>query len=91
MSRPRSFAWAISRHLRTGIFDEAFSFAALRKAETTGRPAGSREWLEKIPAKTGKALLPGKRNPEAEEAILGVIARVTVIPAIVRIDLHFLV
>jgi putative transposase len=45
-------------------FDEAFTYAALRKAETLGRPIGSIEWLEDMEAKTGRALLPGKRGPK---------------------------
>lgn len=49
-------------------FDEAVTYAALRKAETLGRPIGSREWLDDLVAKTGKALLPGKRGPKAKGA-----------------------
>jgi putative transposase len=45
-------------------FDEAFTYAALRKAETLGRPVGSAEWLEDMSAKLGRALLPGKRGPK---------------------------
>ena len=45
-------------------FDEAFTYAALRKAETIGRPVGSAEWLEDMAAKTGYSLLPGKRGPK---------------------------
>jgi putative transposase len=45
-------------------FDEAFTYAALRKAETIGRPVGSLEWLEDMAAKTGQPLLPGKRGPK---------------------------
>lgn len=45
-------------------FDEAFTYAALRKAETLGRPVGSKHWLEDMAAKTGYALLPGKRGPK---------------------------
>ncbi|TXC64060.1 transposase [Sphingosinicella ginsenosidimutans] len=45
-------------------FDEAFTYAALRKAETLGRPVGSREWLEGMQAKSGQQLLPGKRGPK---------------------------
>ena len=40
-------------------------FAALRKAETLGRPIGSPEWLQDMAAKSGLALLPGKRGPKA--------------------------
>jgi putative transposase len=45
-------------------FDEAFTYAALRKAETIGRPVGSQEWLEDMESRTGLALLPGKRGPK---------------------------
>lgn len=45
-------------------FDEASTYAGLRKAETLGRPVGSREWLEDMSARTGLALLPGKRGPK---------------------------
>jgi putative transposase len=45
-------------------FDEAFTYAALRKAETLGRPIGSTQWLEDMAAQTGQSLLPGKRGPK---------------------------
>lgn len=45
-------------------FDEAFTYAALRHAETIGRPVGSPEWLEDMQQKTGLALIPGKRGPK---------------------------
>jgi putative transposase len=45
-------------------FDEAFTYAALRKAETLGRPIGSREWLEDMATRTGLPLLPRKRGPK---------------------------
>lgn len=45
-------------------FDEAFTYAALRKAETLGRPIGSRGWLEDMAAQTGLPLLPRKRGPK---------------------------
>ncbi len=45
-------------------FDEAFTYAALRKAETIGRPVGSKEWLEDMAARTGRPLLPGRRGPK---------------------------
>ena len=47
-------------------FDEAFTYAALRKAEGLGRPIGSRAWLEAMAERTGKALLPGKLGPKAK-------------------------
>jgi len=45
-------------------FDEAMTYAALRKGEGVGRPAGSREWLEHMEAKTGLKLLPARRGPK---------------------------
>ncbi len=45
-------------------FDEAFTYAALRKAETIGRPVGSRQWLEDMAARTGLPLVPQKRGPK---------------------------
>jgi putative transposase len=47
-------------------FDEPFTYAALRKAETIGRPVGSAEWLADMAAKTGQSLLPGKRGPKSK-------------------------
>jgi putative transposase len=45
-------------------FDEAFTYAALRKAESLGRPVGSREWLADMEVQTGQSLIPGKRGPK---------------------------
>jgi putative transposase len=45
-------------------FDEAMSYAALRKAESVGRPIGSKEWLTDIEAKTGLTLAAQKRGPK---------------------------
>lgn len=45
-------------------FDEALSYAALRKAESTGRPIGSPEWLADMEARTGLTLRPQKRGPK---------------------------
>lgn len=45
-------------------FDEAFTYAALRKAETIGRPIGSPEWLDDMEARTGLQLRPQKRGPK---------------------------
>ena len=46
-------------------FDEALGYAALRKAESVGRPIGSKEWLADMEARTGKLLAPQKRGPRA--------------------------
>ena len=45
-------------------FDDALGYAALRKAESVGRPVGSREWLADMEAGTGLRLTPGKRGPK---------------------------
>jgi putative transposase len=44
-------------------FDEAFTYAALRKAESVGRPVGSKEWIADMEAKTGLKLAAAKRGP----------------------------
>jgi putative transposase len=44
-------------------FDEASSYAALRTAESVGRPVGSPEWLAKMEAQIGRKLAPGRRGP----------------------------
>jgi len=41
-------------------FDEALTYAALRKAESVGRPIGSSDWLADIEHRLGKVLTPGK-------------------------------
>jgi putative transposase len=45
-------------------FEEAITYAALRKAEGLGRPVGSVEWLRAMEEKSGRALRPGKRGPK---------------------------
>jgi putative transposase len=45
-------------------FDEALSYAALRMAESVGRPIGSPEWLADLEARTGLTLRPQKRGPK---------------------------
>ena len=45
-------------------FDEAMTYAALRKAESVGRPVGSADWLTDMEQRTGKVLAPGKRGPK---------------------------
>ena len=44
-------------------FDEALSYAALRKAESVGRPVGSQEWLAEMEELSGKKFAPQKRGP----------------------------
>ena len=45
-------------------FDEAMAYAALRKAESVGRPVGSKEWLTETEQRTGMTLAPAKRGPK---------------------------
>jgi putative transposase len=45
-------------------FDEAMTYAALRKAESVGRPIGSVEWLADMEERTGRVLAPQKRGPK---------------------------
>jgi len=45
-------------------FDEAMTYAALRKAESVGRPVGSKAWLADMESRTGLTLAPGKRGPK---------------------------
>ena len=45
-------------------FDEALTYAALRKAESVGRPVGSPEWLAEMETRTGMTLAPQKRGPK---------------------------
>ena len=49
-------------------FDEAMSYAALRKAESVGRPIGSTQWLADMEAKTGLTLTPQKRGPKGSRS-----------------------
>ena len=45
-------------------FDEASTYAALRKAETLGRPVGSEQWLADMEAQSGLQIVPRKRGPK---------------------------
>ena len=45
-------------------FDEALTYAALRKAEKAGRPVGSPQWLADMEATSGLILRPQKRGPK---------------------------
>ena len=44
--------------------DETNSFVRLRQSETTGRPAGSVDWMQKLEQQTHRVLLPKKRGPK---------------------------
>ena len=48
-------------------FDEDAAYAALRRAETIGRPVGDADWLQALEARTGRRLRPRKRGPKAPE------------------------
>ena len=52
-------------------FDEALTYAALRKAESIGRPVGSADWLADMEERTGRALAPQKRGPVPRSAVDG--------------------
>ena len=41
-------------------FDEPMTYAALRKAEAVGRPAGLKDWIADMEAQTGKTIAPAK-------------------------------
>lgn len=49
-------------------FDKALSYAALRKAESVGRPVGSPEWVADMEQRTGLMLAPQKRGPKPKKA-----------------------
>ena len=48
-------------------FDEAMTYAALRKAESVGRPVASKAWLADMEARTGLTLAPQKRGPKPKD------------------------
>jgi len=45
--------------------DYTEAWAMLRRAETTGRPIGARDWVEQIERQTGRVLAPQKRGPKS--------------------------
>jgi putative transposase len=49
-------------------FDDAMGYAALRKAESVGRPVGSKEWLADMEERNGLTLAPRKRGPVPKES-----------------------
>ncbi|WP_202049581.1 hypothetical protein [Sphingomonas sp. So64.6b] len=51
-----------------GAFDDAMGYAALRKAESIGRPVGSKEWLADMEERSGLPLTPRKRGPAPKES-----------------------
>jgi len=50
-------------------FDEAPGYAALRKAESVGRPIGTDEWLADMEARTGLTPRPLKRGPKPRPSL----------------------
>jgi putative transposase len=48
-------------------FDENMTYAALRKAESVGRPIGSKNWIADMEARCGLTLAPAKRGPAPKE------------------------
>ena len=48
-------------------FDEDTAYAALRRAETIGRPIGKPQWLKALEKRTGRSLTPGNRGRKPQE------------------------
>lgn len=46
--------------------DDETAWRALRMSETSGRPLGSDDWLDRVEAKTGRTVKPQKRGPKGE-------------------------
>lgn len=51
--------------------DEGAAYAALRRAETIGRPIGAPEWIADLEARTGRSLAPGRPGRKSG-ALLGI-------------------
>ncbi len=49
--------------------DEDTTYAALRRAETIGRPIGDPDWLAALEARTGRPLAPARRGPKPRKGI----------------------
>lgn len=47
--------------------DDEARFKRLRQSETTGRPLGSDEWMDRLERLIGKTLKPQKRGPKKKE------------------------
>lgn len=48
-------------------FDEELTYAALRRAESIGRPIGSPAWLAQMEERLGRSLAPQKRGPKKRD------------------------
>ena len=46
--------------------DDETAWRALRMSETSGRPLGSDDWLDRVEAKTGRTVKPQKRGPKGK-------------------------
>ena len=44
--------------------DDEAGWRVLRMSETSGRPLGSKAWLDRLEAQTGRTLKPQKRGPK---------------------------
>ncbi len=47
--------------------EDSTAFKSLRQSETTGRPLGGEEWMEKLEKLTGRAMKPQKRGPKKKD------------------------
>nr|VFK23064.1 MAG: hypothetical protein BECKLFY1418C_GA0070996_113313 [Candidatus Kentron sp. LFY] len=47
--------------------EDVTAFKSLRQSETTGRPLGNEQWIEKLERLTGRALKPRKRGPKKSD------------------------
>jgi len=59
----------LERYREFGAFlgqttEDSTAFKSLRQSETTGRPLGGEEWMEKLEKLTGRAMKPQKRGPK---------------------------
>ena len=50
--------------------DYTEAWAMLRRAETTGRPIGTNDWVEQIERQTGRVLAPQKRGPKSRASCI---------------------
>jgi putative transposase len=48
--------------------DQEAAFEALRRSQTTGRPAGSAQWIADLERSSGRAVAPRKRGPKPRAA-----------------------
>ena len=65
LERVGDFAAFLSEH-----FDEALTYAAIRKAESTGRPIGSPEWPAQMEQRLGRSLAPQQRGRSQNSRVM---------------------